>query len=233
MPNRTRLLIGALTALIVSAHSQAECTMAATQAPLVELYTSEGCSSCPPADAWLSQQVKKAANASNPILLAFHVDYWDSLGWTDPFASAANSARQRKLASTSRAGVYTPGFFINGAEWRGFFKSSTLEVPTFQATAIAVTASLQGNGLTIDSNESKGLFVAISEDARETQIKAGENRGRLLKHDAVVRHWQPMAERTKLTLPPDLNVENANLVVWREVDGVAIGAAQLPLESCK
>ncbi len=233
MPNHTLVMIGALTASIVSSYSRAECSITATQAPLLELYTSEGCSSCPPADAWLSQENNKAASANRLVMLAFHVDYWDNLGWIDPFASASNSARQRKLASSTRAGVYTPGFFINGAEWRGFFKSSGLDVPNFRAAAMAIAASLQGNALTIATEDSDGLFVAISENGRESQVKAGENRGRLLKHDAVVRLWQPLAKRTQLQLPIDLNIANAKLVVWREVDGVAIGAAQIGLANCQ
>src|SRR5882672_2702112 len=91
------------------------------QTALLELYTSEGCSSCPPAEAWLTRLKDDPALWRNFVPVAFHVDYWDHLGWRDPWAAKAFSERQRNHAeSWSAASVYTPGFVLNGKEWRGW-----------------------------------------------------------------------------------------------------------------
>ena len=93
------------------------------QVSLIELYTSEGCSSCPPADRFVRSLGKQDGLFSAFIPLAFHVDYWDYIGWADPYASPAFSERQRRYAQRQDISrVYTPGFFINGNEWRGFFQ---------------------------------------------------------------------------------------------------------------
>ena len=90
-----------------------------TQVDLIELYTSEGCSSCPPADRWVSSLQDEPGLWRDFIPLAFHVDYWDYIGWVDRFASPAFTARQyRYAAQQSMRTVYTPGFFNNGKEWR-------------------------------------------------------------------------------------------------------------------
>ena len=227
------MILISFAALLFSSPIGAACTLAATQAPLLELYTSEGCSSCPPADAWLSQHMSDAASASSPIALAFHVDYWDSLGWIDRYASARNSERQRSVASTAGAGVYTPGFFLNGAEWRGFFSTRPLPAVKFAPMQINVSALLRERTLEISSLTPGKLFVAISESSLTNQLKAGENRNRLLKHDHVVRLWQPLTAKTQMILQTDLNLANAKLVVWHEIDGEASGAAQVDLLSCQ
>jgi hypothetical protein len=89
------------------------------QVSLIELYTSEGCSSCPPADRWLSSLKKEDGLWKSFVPAAFHVDYWDYIGWKDPFASKEYSQRQRRYASEHKeATVYTPGVRKQGAEWR-------------------------------------------------------------------------------------------------------------------
>src|SRR6266513_5976808 len=94
----------------------------ATQTSLLELYTSEGCSSCPPAEAWLSRLKESPKIWKNFVPVAFHVDYWDRLGWKDSFATRAYSERQRDYAGQWRSdSVYTPGFVLDGKEWRGWF----------------------------------------------------------------------------------------------------------------
>ncbi len=88
-----------------------------TQVSLLELYTSEGCSSCPPADRWISKLKKDDRLWSSMIPVAFHVDYWDYIGWKDRFASPEYSLRQRNYArSKNLKTVYTPGFLLNGEE---------------------------------------------------------------------------------------------------------------------
>src|SRR5688572_1610666 len=91
----------------------------AQQVHLLELYTSEGCSSCPPADRWLSDLKDDPGLWKNFVPVAFHVDYWDHLGWKDKFARAAHTSRQRRYADEWGANtVYTPGLVLDGAEWR-------------------------------------------------------------------------------------------------------------------
>src|SRR5258708_3115069 len=89
------------------------------QTALIELYTSEGCSSCPPAENWLSRLKESPGLWKDFVPLAFHVDYWDYLGWRDPWASKSFSDRQRNYAKQWRSdSIYTPGFVLNGKEWR-------------------------------------------------------------------------------------------------------------------
>ena len=94
---------------------------------LIELFTSEGCSSCPPADLWISGLKNNEGLWTEYVPLAFHVDYWDWIGWKDRFASAAHTNRQRRYEQTRQVGsVYTPGFVVAGEEWRGFFSRENL-----------------------------------------------------------------------------------------------------------
>src|SRR5258708_30257782 len=93
-----------------------------TPATLLELFTSEGCSSCPPADAWMSKLKTNPGLWKRVVPVVFHVDYWNGLGWPDRFAPAANTARQHRYAAAWRSNsVYTPGFVLNGHERRGSF----------------------------------------------------------------------------------------------------------------
>ncbi|MGQ0653587.1 MAG: DUF1223 domain-containing protein [Betaproteobacteria bacterium] len=169
---------------------------------LVELYTSEGCNSCPPADRWLSRIAADGPGVDNVVPLAFHVDYWDRLGWKDRFASARFTERQYALArqAGSRA-VYTPGVFFNFEEFRGWGSARfsdalravngkparadiRLELDTPGAAQLAIKADF---GL---KSPNKGqAFVALYENRLSTDVKAGENRGVKLRHDYVVREW--------------------------------------------
>src|SRR5262245_15604831 len=104
------LLLAALCVIAASAQAlQCTAKSAAQTTALVELYTSEGCDSCPPADRWLSSLGAKGYAPDRLVPIALHVDYWDYIGWKDPYAKAAHSARQRKMASLARAAaIYTP-----------------------------------------------------------------------------------------------------------------------------
>ena len=161
------------------------------------------------------------------------MDYWDSLGWTYRFPSAKNSDRQRSVSNAARAGVYTPGFFLNGIEWRGLFSAKALPTAKFEPVPINISARLLERTLEISAVTSDNMFVAVSESSLANQVKAGENRNRLLKHDRVVRVWQPLNAKAQITLPADLNLAKAKLVVWHEINGKASGAAQVDLLSCK
>ena len=174
----------------------------ATTVSLLELYTSEGCSSCPPADKWLSSL---EFDAKKVIPLAFHVDYWDYIGWKDQFSKAEYSERQRKTAAFAGAGfVYTPQFVFNGRDFKGADESRLNQATTanqkIAARAnVSLTATTQTNGeinlqttaTAVNPADIKHaqVFIAIYENKLVSQIKAGENNGRELKHDYVVREF--------------------------------------------
>jgi len=163
------------------------------QTSLLELYTSEGCSSCPPAESWLSG-LKGAPGLWNKFVpLAFHVDYWDYLGWRDPWASKAFSDRQRAYAELWRGdSIYTPGLVLNGQEWRSWFrqkdgppvpgkKSGVLKVSSADREHWQVSFSPAGPGA-----GDYDVHAALLGNDLISDVKAGENRGRRLSHDFVV-----------------------------------------------
>ena len=182
----------------------AECSAksGAATVPLLELYTSEGCSSCPPADKWLSGL---KPDPTKVIPLAFHVDYWDYIGWKDKFSKAEYSARQRKTAAFAGAGyVYTPQFVMNGRDFRGSDESRLNQmVASSQKLAaranLSLNATPQANGeitlkataQAVKPSEAKNVdvFIALYENKLVSQVNAGENNGRELKHDYVVREY--------------------------------------------
>jgi hypothetical protein len=194
--------------LVFSTQAYAECAASSGEkrTSLLELYTSEGCSSCPPADKWLSQLEQNGFKPAQVVPLAFHVDYWDYIGWKDVFAKAEFSERQRRAARLQNSNtVYTPQFMLNGADFRGWFRGSRLkdqvtknhhEIATAEiilklsnpkiehprlATTIKLSPIIQG--------KDHDLYIAIYENGLKTAVKAGENKGRELMHDYVVREW--------------------------------------------
>jgi len=159
---------------------------------LVELYTSEGCSSCPPADKWLSKLKRDSRLWSEFIPLAFHVDYWDYIGWKDPFANPQFSKRQRQHAQQKNiSSVYTPGMLISGKELISWRRQSKLILPPNIATG-KLTVDLNDSVLSASYQPVTKpqadliLNIAILGFDLETHIKAGENAGRTLTHDFVV-----------------------------------------------
>ena len=159
---------------------------------VVELYTSEGCSSCPPADRWLS----RVKNRRDVVALAFHVDYWNSLGWTDRFSSPAWTQRQREVGARSGAGfVYTPQVLLDGRDYRRW-----PSLPAARQTALLMLRlQRDGNRYVAEVTRKPGApgalagYWAVTEDGYETPVKAGENAGATLHHDAVVRELLPLA----------------------------------------
>jgi len=165
---------------------------------LLELYTSEGCSSCPPADHAVST-LQKAASADLVVPLALHVDYWDYIGWTDRFAKPDFTQRQRWLAdSTGSRAVYTPEMFISGRElrdWSDALGSSIGNInrkPAQASIGIKLGAAAGGKlPVEVDTNATAGtkLYIALYENGLSSNVKAGENNGVVLRHDYVVRDW--------------------------------------------
>jgi hypothetical protein len=166
---------------------------AAAQPPaIVELFTSEGCSSCPPADRWASG----LKGRSDVLTLAFHVNYWDRLGWPDRFANAATTERQHLLQrAMGSAYVYTPQVVLNGRDLRGWSGAS---LPRLPASPVSLTLAREGNTVraTVNSAPAQKLagYWAVLEDGHVSRVKAGENAGETLAHDHVVTLYRPVAE---------------------------------------
>ena len=193
-----------LLALVLFAPAQAaspacSARSAATITPVVELYTSEGCNSCPPADRWLSN-----LKADAPVVaLAFHVDYWDRLGWKDRFASPAFTRRQAEQQRSSGARFsYTPQVLIDGADrpdWPAATPAASRPRPAATVDAQLVR---DGNRVTATVTPLPGAparlaaYWAVTEQAHVSAVKAGENEGVMLHHDFVVRDYRPVSAWT-------------------------------------
>jgi len=159
------------------------------QVQLVELYTSEGCSSCPPADRWLSSLKSNELLWSDFVPMAFHVDYWDYIGWKDPFASREYSQRQRRYAREfGESTVYTPGVRKAGQEWRSWRARPKLELNQEQTVgSLQVKVEKDGQFIaSFDSDQATQLNIAILGFNLSNEVSRGENRGRTLRHDFVV-----------------------------------------------
>lgn len=187
---------------------------------VVELYTSEGCSSCPPADRWLSDLKKDEQLFEMLLPMAFHVDYWDQLGWPDRMAKPEYSNRQRDLVKQGLTSqVYTPGIVINSQEWRGWFQGKR-QPPVNPDTPGVLEASLNENNLEVRFAQQQPLVLNMAWLGMGliTEVKAGENRGRKLKHDFVVlESWQKSGQQHwQVALPtvPDKGQQRTVLAVW-------------------
>lgn len=164
---------------------------------LLELFTSEGCSSCPPADRWLSRLRANPDMARGVAPLAFHVDYWNRLGWVDRFSKPAFSTRQRWIADVNRSRtIYTPQFVLDGRDARPMQNG----LPGFPSRREAVAdlrleiGPLRGDKLDVQGvarlrapSKDAQLFLALHENNLSSRIAAGENAGSMLRHDFVVR----------------------------------------------
>src|SRR5262249_21336159 len=154
-----------------------------TQVSLIELFTSEGCSSCPPAEKWMSALKSNQDLWKKIVPVAFHVDYWDRLGWRDRFAKPEFTSRQQHYAAGwGGDSVYTPGFVVNGKEWRGWFGDSTM--PTSSTKVGVLRVSLDGDGKLSATfvparTQPRALAfnVALLGNELESDVKRGENSG--------------------------------------------------------
>jgi hypothetical protein len=215
-----------LPALIVGVPAFAGECVAARDAPrphLVELYTSEGCSSCPPADAWL----RRAPREADAAALEFHVDYWDSLGWRDRFADPRFTRRQEAQAARDGGnGVYTPQVVLDGHSWSGWSRSGW--PATAPATPAAMRLAVSGGptlhvriDTTIEDADAAAFrnYVAVTEDGLASDVRAGENRGSVLRHDHVVRAFAgplPLSAETEIALPKDVDRAHAAVVAFAQ-----------------
>ena len=187
----------ALVAAAVSAAAAPTCSArsSAIAPPIVELYTSEGCNSCPPADKWLSRLKADPA----VVALAFHVDYWDRLGWKDRFGSPAYTQRQAEQQRPSGARFsYTPQVIVNGAD-RPDWPRETVSPGVATNAPVEVQLARDGNHVTAVVTPAAGAparlaaYWAVTEQGHVSAVKAGENQGVTLTHDYVVREYRPVA----------------------------------------
>lgn len=163
---------------------------------LLELYTSEGCSSCPPADRWLSRFRESELLWNEVIPVAFHVDYWDWLGWKDKYADQRFSQRQYNYKTLNYvSAVYTPGMFKNGREWRGWRRNHSAKSNENKKPGI-LSATIDETRMTVvfkpskQTNRSFLLNIAVLGAGIRSKIKAGENSGETLIHNFVVLDFQ-------------------------------------------
>jgi hypothetical protein len=257
--------IFALAILVVAVISICMAVLAKTTEPgvprkavVVELFTSEGCSSCPPADELLTHlRQDLAAKNIQVIPLGFHVDYWNSLGWKDRFSSAEYSQRQEQYTQSLRVdGPYTPEMVVDGAvefvgndaghaqrtirEAASQPEVATVKISSAAADQLAVQAKMPGS-----TNDAQ-VVLAITEDNLTTQVGSGENGGRTLHHAAVVRELRQLGRMREgsfeanvpLKLEKDWKRADLRAVVFVQegpngkiATGKILGAAQFGLGS--
>lgn len=230
-----------LAALTLTTPALADCHAESDpdRVSLLELYTSEGCSSCPPAEHWLSNLASAGYGADRVVPLAFHVDYWDYIGWKDRFAAAAYSERQRAIAARQRTGfVYTPQLVFNGQELRDWRQNSSFSrlvatsqhQPAHAKLSLDVTSGTHGmvlragaQALAVPDGRQAEVYVAIYENNLESAVDAGENGGRRLHHDYVVRAWYGpyrldarSAWQQNIMLDPEWKERDAGAVIFAQ-----------------
>ncbi len=251
-------MLAALTLASTGAQA-ASCTATSGERTLalLELYTSEGCDSCPPADRWLSGAIPPGGSEV-AVALAFHVDYWDRLGWTDRFASPRWTDRQRAVASANKSMlVYTPQVVLQGRDFSAWRKGGVERViadehakPARAQIGLAATIDNARVNVTMNSKvpsaalrKGAALYVAYTDSGLVSDVKAGENRGVRLLHDHVVR---ALEGGTKVDAEGNAKLETAFSVpketgraptlvafVQNPANGDVLQALALPLTACR
>ncbi len=210
---------------------------------LLELYTSEGCSSCPPADQFLSSLKSAGISAEQLIPIAFHVTYWDYIGWKDRFANQQFDKRQRELArKNDLSTIYTPQFVLSGDDYRAYatFSEDVNRLAAEKATvAISLSAHITSDrndtdtlhlGLSADISKSEvedvGFYLVVIEDNLTSDVDDGENEGRKLHHDSVVRQFlgpyyqskpqKQLRREQAITLQPEWKRQDISIIAFAE-----------------
>ena len=249
-------LVAALIAVWpVASYAECRASSAEHMTAVVELYTSEGCDSCPPADRWLSAFTQRT-DASRAVALAFHVDYWDRLGWRDRFGSARYTARQHEQAERQQeAFVYTPQVLLQGADFPGWRARGEPEAAIAAINARPARATIDLTATPVDRGAAAvdlrlrvpqpsdrshaAIAVALVQDGLASDVKAGENAGKLLAHDRVVRQWRVAApaldakgeatDHFVLSLPADAGALSVVALAENADTGAVLQAVSLPL----
>jgi hypothetical protein len=209
--------------------------LAASARPVVvELFTSEGCSSCPPADAYLSELSKSREDV---LPLAFHVTYWNNLGWKDPYSLEAATQRQAAYGSRFGDGSYTPEMVVDGQKSfvgsdRSAGESAIQAAQASDKASVAVKGARTGDTLSIEvgAGAGSGQVLLVGYDREHTTaVGRGENSGRSLKEANIVRSIEPIGQWTgaALTLNPAVPSGEQAAVLIQAPDGSIIGAARI------
>ena len=224
------LILAAVLALPAQAAEPIVVNSSERQTAVLELYTSEGCSSCPPADRWLSKLVTAPQKDLDVLALSFHVDYWNYLGWKDRFSSADYTRRQRMLgANNLQRTIYTPEFFVNGMEARGAGKilDKIQQVNRQRAPLdLRLTVSRDDTDLVLalDSPSARDTLGQVQhrylvyENNLSTDVKRGENSGRKLRHQQVVRYMSSArglsdSNQHRIPIDPEWRAQNVGVAV--------------------
>lgn len=195
-----------LLALTTQAQAlQCSATSGPHTAALVELYTSEGCNSCPPADRWLRGLGQRGYAPERVVPLSLHVNYWDYIGWKDPYAQQRFTDRQRRLAQVMQARIiYTPQVVLQGRDFRRWYTGdfdAAVKSINARAPQARIELRLEGGSanallvqvraLLLDPAQAPDavLYLASYENKLASSVAAGENRGKRLEHDYVVFEW--------------------------------------------
>ena len=249
------LTVFALLLHATHAFSASDCRVASGSVvlPLVELYTSEGCDSCPAADRWLTAQFPAGLPAAAAVL-AFHVDYWDRLGWKDRFASPAYTARQHQSMRANRASfVYTPQVVLQGRDfsaWRQGAPTAALASAAAGSPRADIVLRAEADGaawrieatVTLREPARAGAVLALAyTDSRlVSAVTSGENRGVTLIHDHVVRSFETRTVagnsgslRVRLQKPGEAG-SHAGIVAFAQdvASGAVLQSVVLPLAGC-
>ena len=226
-----------------------------TTMAVLELYTSEGCSSCPAAERYLKKIIEKHANNKQFIPLAFHVDYWDYIGWEDPFSDPKYGLRQRDAAQRNQLNsLYTPQFILYGKDFPAFKNipeaigiindikpRASIQVETTLGRPNQLDASITINADDERTKHYSNVYIALSENNLSSSITDGENEGLELHHQHVVRQFlgpftlqgqDKLNIKRTITLDQEWKLADLNLVVFAEdsVDGTTHQAIQVPLK---
>jgi hypothetical protein len=225
-------MLAAVTALAVNAGAEPKTFRSSeTRTSVLELYTSEACSSCPPAERWLSGLKNDRRLWKDTVVISFHVDYWDDLGWKDPLARPDFSERQRTYSTQWRANaVYTPGFVLDGGEWKGWFQQNALPPVSNEKVGVITATSTGAETWTVSfqpmenkTAEKISISAALLGFEMTSRVRAGENSGKTLKHDFVASRFVTSQAKlvgrsfeTTVNLPPNpkLDPKRLGVVFW-------------------
>ncbi|MEH6710166.1 MAG: DUF1223 domain-containing protein [Paraglaciecola polaris] len=195
---------------------------------LLEIYSSQGCSSCPPAQRWVNQYENNPALWKTIVPVVFHVDYWDQLGWRDPFASKQFSQRQQEYRRKNKVNsVYTPGFVVEGREWKGWFSGKPL--PLINAHHVGqldvsidksvLKLTYQRDKLMNDNKDPLIYNIALLGIGISTQVNKGENAGKTLKENFIVLAHQQTSYARDLPIrlvwdKTQIHAQSYGIAIW-------------------